>query len=45
MKQTQSKSQLDASEIKNNKMIASFTTDTGKIDDQIEPDFKTAQQV
>lgn len=45
MNRIQSKNQLDASEIKNIKMIASFTTATGKIDDQIEPDFKTAQQV
>jgi len=45
MNRISSKNLLDASEINYNKMTASFTTATGKIDDQIEPDFKTAQQV
>ena len=45
MNRNQSKNQLDLSENKNNKMITSFSTAAGKIDDQIEPDFKTIQQV
>ena len=45
MNRIQSKNQLDVSEINYNNIMASFTTDTDKIDDQIEPDFKTAQQV